>query len=179
MALLKMEKIKMLKYTGMGVHLKVNNIARSREFYEDLLDMEPVFGYGDDDFRRTLPNSIPSVMDDGFPGAPEKYRGVTYEPSQSSPFEIAEGHIAVPDRDVYEIPVQGPKISAMVKVESLVPLICDKNFKPSFPVRQYYWGTIEAAFKDPDGFVLVLIAPQSDAELEQLRTAVKVETVSP
>ena len=43
--------------TGFGNHLKVANITRSREFYESL-GFKPVFAYGDDAFRASLPSGI-------------------------------------------------------------------------------------------------------------------------
>ena len=168
-----------MRYTGLGIHIKVAHIEKSRDFYENLLGLVPVFGYGDETFRRTLPNHIASVSGDGLPGAPESYRGVTYELSPQSPLEIADGHIAVTDAAVFSNAVDGPKVSAMVRVESLIPLVRDKALRPSFPVRQYYWGTIEIAIKDPDGFVLVLIAPYSDAEFATLREHVDIEVVKP
>lgn len=171
-----------MQYTGLGMHIKVRDVAASRSFYEDRLGLAPVFGYGDDEFRATLPTDIPSILNDGLPGAPERYRGVTYEPTPTSPLEIADGHIAVPRderRSVYESAVDGPKVSAMLRAESLVPLIRDKGIVPSFPVRHYYWGTIELALKDPDGFVIIVIAPFSEAELSALGELIDVESIEP
>lgn len=167
-----------LEYEGAGIHIKVADIKKSRAFYEAVLDLTPVFGYGDQAFRRTLPQGIPSIVGDGLPGAPEKYNGVTYEPTPHSPIEIAEGHIAVSDRAVFTEPVKGPKISAMLRVKSLMPIISGKGIRPKFPVRHYYWGTIEIALKDPDGFVLILIAPYSQAEFDALARLVPIETVT-
>lgn len=171
-----------MRYTGLGMHIKVREITASRAFYEDTLGMVPVFGYGDEEFRATLPSTIPSILDDGLPGAPERYRGVTYEPTATSPLEIADGHIAVPRDErpaVYESAVDGPKVSAMLRAESLVPLLRDKHIVPTFPVRHYYWGTIELALKDPDGFVIIVIAPFSEAELAALREFTNVESIEP
>jgi len=166
-----------LIHSGTGLHIKVKDITASRKFYEDLLDLVPVFGYGDAEFRSTLPAAIPSVMNDGFPGAPERYRGVTYEPAPQCPIEIAEGHIGVPNQAVFREPITSPKVSAMMRVASLLPLVREKGLRPVFPIRHYYWGTIEIAIKDPDGFVLVIIAPFSEGELEELRKLVDVEEV--
>lgn len=166
-----------LIHSGTGIHIKVKDIAASRKFYEDLLDLVPVFGYGDEQFRATLPSEIPSVTNDGLPGAPERYRGITYEPTPQSPIEIAEGHIAVSDPAVFSEPVTSSKISAMMRVASLLPLVREKSLRPAFPVRHYYWGTLEIAIKDPDGFVLVIIAPFSEGELEELRKFIDVEAV--
>jgi catechol 2,3-dioxygenase-like lactoylglutathione lyase family enzyme len=168
-----------MRSTGLGIHIKVADISRSRQFYEGLLGFVPVFGYGNDEFRRTLPNTISADEDDGLPGAPERYCGVTYELTPHSPLEIADGHIAVPDPTVFSGRVPNPKVSAMLRVESLVPLVREKNVRPSFPIRHYYWRTIEMAIKDPDGFVLILIAPYSDVELDALREYVEVEVVNP
>lgn len=168
-----------MRYTGLGVHIKVADIQASRAFYEALLEFVPVFGYGDEAFRKTLPEAIPSVLDDGLPGAPEKYHGVTYEPTPQSPLEIADGHIAVPDATVFSSPVPSPKISAMLKADSLVPLILGKGVRPTFPVRHYYWGTLELALKDPDGFVVIVIAPYAEEEFKMLQEAIPVEVVSP
>jgi len=167
-----------MHYNGCGVHVKVSDIGNSRDFYEGVLDLIPVFGYGDDEFRKTLPEAIPSVTGDGLPGAPERYRGVTYEPTPQSPLEIADGHIAVPDPNVFKTPMPGPKITAMLRAESLIPIVRDKGVRPKFPVRHYYWGTIEIALKDPDGFVIIVIAPYSDAEMSELRKFIEVEVIS-
>ncbi len=93
-------------------------------------------------------------------------------------FEIADGHIAVKP-DTFPITIHTAKISAMIKVGSLVPLLTNPVIKVTYPVRHYYWGTIEVALRDPDGFVLVFIAPYSEEELNTLDTLTTVETVQP
>lgn len=155
---------------GLGTHLKVADIQESREFYESL-GFTPVFGYGDDEFRKSLP--------EGMASAPEKYRGMTFKIGENANLEIAEGHIAVKNSEVFKTKIQTPKISAMVQVESLVPLFDNPNIDIRFPVRKYYWGTIEAAFRDPDGYVLVFIAPFTEAELKAVKEKVEVEEVNP
>jgi len=167
-----------LIHSGVGIHLKVADLSASRAFYEGVLDLAPVFGYGSPEFRRTLPSEIASVTGDGLPGAPERYCGVTYEPTPQSPIEIAEGHIAVPDPKVFRDRILTPKVSAMMRVDSLLPLARDKGIRPKFPVRHYYWGTLEMALKDPDGFVIILIAPYSEQEFEALHSLIPVEQVS-
>lgn len=162
---------------GLGIHLKVRDIQVSREFYERTLGLVPVFGYGDREFRLTLPESIASVTDDGLPGAPEQYSGVTYELTPQSPLEIADGHVAVPDADVFDRPVESAKVSAMVRVDSVAGLLA-RGLNPKFPIRSYYWGTIELAIKDPDGLVLIFIAPFSEAELAAVREHREVEVVA-
>src|SRR5438105_943105 len=102
---------------GFGVHLKVAIIEASREFYERTLGFRPVFAYGDEAFRATIPEGVPT--------APERYRGVTYEPIENCPFEIADGHIAVADRGVFTSLIESPKVSAMIRVASLMPLLAD------------------------------------------------------
>lgn len=146
------------------------DISRSREFYESL-GFRPVFGYGDDEFRAALPKGMPS--------APEKYSGVTYQIGESAQLEIAEDHVAVKDKRVFRQKVESPKVSAMVRVKSLVPLFSNPDVKITFPVRHYYWGTLEAAFRDPDGFVLVFISPYSAEELKALQKLTRVEVVEP
>ncbi len=158
------------KVNGLGIHIKVKNLDVSRKFYESL-GFKPVFAYGSEEFRKSLP--------EGLANAPEKYRGMTFKISDSANLEIAEGHIAIKDKSVFGIKVHTPKISAMVQVASLAPLFDNPNVTITFPVRQYYWGTIEAAFRDPDGFVLVFIAPFSEKEKELVSKHVKVEEIKP
>ncbi len=155
---------------GLGTHIKVEDIEKSRQFYESL-GFKPVFGYGDAKFTGSLPEGVGS--------APEKYRGMTFEISDSSNLEIAEGHIAVKDQDVFKTKIFTPKISAMVKVESLVPLFTNDLVDIKFPVRKYYWGTIEVAFRDPDGYVLVFITPFTEKELVNISKYTEVEEINP
>lgn len=155
------------KVTGIGIHLKVRDIAKSRVFYESL-GLQPAFAYGDSAFVQSFPK--------GMPTAPEKYRGVTYH-TPTGDIEIAEGHIAVSKREVFAEQITSPKLSAMLKVESLVPVLKQKTFQLKFPVRHYYWGTIEAAFRDPDGFVIVAIAPYSEKEFQEVSKIVKIEVI--
>ncbi|QQG39442.1 MAG: VOC family protein [Candidatus Aenigmatarchaeota archaeon] len=156
------------KITGLGIHLKVGDFDRSRKFYESL-GFRPIFAYGDEKFRSTLPKGLAS--------APERYRGMTFEVPGGAKLEIAEGHIAITNSSVFKEQVKTPKISAMISVESLVPLLKNANVNIKVPIRHYYWGTIEAAFRDPDGFVLVFIAPFSEEELKRVRDVRAVETV--
>lgn len=159
-----------LTVTGLGTHLKVSNIERSRKFYESL-GFKPVFAYGDDAFRASLPKDLPS--------APEKYRGMTFQIGENAKFEIADGHIAVKDKSAFSEVIKSPKVSAMINVESVVPLFSNSLVKIKFPVRHYYWGSIEVALRDPDGYVLIFIAPYSEAELKKVSKYTKVEEVKP
>jgi len=155
---------------GLGIHLKVKDIERSRKFYESL-GFVPVFAYGDEEFRASLPEGIAS--------APERYRGMTFKVSEGSELEIAEGHIAINDKGVFATPITSPKVSAMVRVRSLAPLFGNSLVNITFPVRHYYWGSIEAAFRDPDGFVLVFIAPYTEEEFKQVSKYRTVEVIHP
>ena len=159
----------MLEFTGIGMHIKVKDIKASREFYEGL-GFTPVFGYGSDEFRKSLP--------DGCGSAPEKYNGVTYKLVDGAELEIADGHIAVKPED-FQVQVHTAKISGMIRVKSIVPVLETQNERVSFPVRKYYWGSIEVALRDPDGVVLVFIAPYSEEELARIKELVDVEEVNP
>jgi catechol 2,3-dioxygenase-like lactoylglutathione lyase family enzyme len=154
--------------SGLGIHIKVADINKSRKFYESL-GFRPVFAYGDEEFLSSLPSNVPS--------APERYRGLTYSVGNDASLEIAEGHIAVSDRSVFTESIKSPKVSAMVRVSSLAPILKNDQVNLKFPIRHYYWGTLEAAFRDPDGFVLVFIAPYSEKELKVLRKHTEVEEV--
>lgn len=157
--------------TGLGLHIKVADMEASRRFYESL-GFKPVFGYGSEDFRATLPEGVAS--------AAEAYRGIVYQIGENGPkLEIADGHIAVADQQVFSAPVVSPKVSAMINVASIAPLFTNPEVSITFPVRHYYWGTIEAAFRDPDGFVVVFIAPFSEDELARVKDYVEVEEVKP
>lgn len=155
--------------TGFGVHLKVNDIAASRAFYEGYLTLKPVFAYGDAAFLATIPEETAT--------APEKYHGVTYEIPGGAKIEIADGHIAVPDASVFSTPINSPKLSAMLNVTSLAKLLQSSEIRPSSSVKKYYWGTLEMVLRDPDGWVIVLIAPYSDDEQAAIEEYVKVDTI--
>jgi len=157
-----------MEITGFGAHIKVSDIKKSREFYESL-GFKAVFGYGDEEWKASLPKDIPS--------APEKYRGIVFAIGDNAKLEIADGHVGVKHQDVFKKTIENEKISAMVNVKSLLPLFSNEHIRLSFPVRHYYWGTLEAAFRDPDGFVLVFIAPYSEKEEEQIKQFTNIETV--
>jgi catechol 2,3-dioxygenase-like lactoylglutathione lyase family enzyme len=159
-----------VEFSGFGAHIKVKDIVKSREFYEGL-GFVPVFGYGDDAFRATLPKDCGS--------APEKYHGVTYNLSDTASLEIADGHIAVkPETFSEDIP--SAKVSGMVKVKSLLPIAEKLKAHIRYPAKKYYWGTIEVVVRDPDGFVLVFIAPHSDEEYASLTKMLgDIEIVEP
>lgn len=158
------------QFTGIGINIKAKDINASREFYEGL-GFVPVFGYGDPDFIATLPQGAGS--------APEKYRGVTYRLTDHAELEVAEGHVAVKP-EVFKQEITGPKISAMIRVKSVVPVIEHIGADNiSFPVRKYYWGSVEVALKDPDGFVLIFISEATDEEMAAVRKLTELEIVDP
>jgi catechol 2,3-dioxygenase-like lactoylglutathione lyase family enzyme len=158
-----------LSLTGIGIHLKVKDIKVSRKFYESL-GFTPVFGYGSEEFRKSLP--------EGCASAPEKYQGVTYHLKDGADFEIADGHIAAKP-EVFSEQITSAKVSAMIKVDSIMPVIQQHKDRIKFPVRKYYWGTIEVVLRDPDGFVLVFIAPASDEEYARISKLEEIETIEP
>jgi catechol 2,3-dioxygenase-like lactoylglutathione lyase family enzyme len=157
------------EFTGVGINIKVQDITKSREFYESL-GFKPVFGYGDDSFRASLPAGVAS--------APENYPGVTYKLCDGAELEIAEGHVAVA-KEVSKERITSPKISAMIRVKSVVPILEAAGALRTYPVRNYYWGSVEVVLRDPDGFVLVFIAPATDEELAAVREITEVEVIKP
>ncbi len=156
-----------MEHQGFGIHIKVADFDKSRKFYESL-GFKPVFSYGGEEHLKTLPEGLAS--------APEKYRGMTFEVGGSN-LEIAEGHVGLKNNDSFSETITSPKVSAMFRVATLVPLFENPLVAITFPVRHYYWGTVEAAFRDPDGFVLVFIAPYSEEEVENVSKFAKVEEV--
>lgn len=135
---------------GIGVHIKVSNFEKSQAFYE-ALGFQKVFEYG--------PNKK----------VKEKYNGVTYEHGDAK-FEIADGHIAV-HAATFQEKVQSSKISLMIPVDSIQAVInrCKIHKIPlAVSPRHYYWGTLEVVVKDPDGVVLVFIAPYSKTEAQKV-----------
>jgi catechol 2,3-dioxygenase-like lactoylglutathione lyase family enzyme len=155
--------------TGIGVHLKVRSVAEARSFYEDFLELTPVFAYGNAAFLATIPSNVQT--------APERYSGVTYEISGGAKIEIADGHIAVEDPEIFTSQIKSPKVSAMINVASLVPLLKKDYLGDKPKVTHYYWGTLEAVVRDPDGWVVVLISPFSEDELAEVSKLATVRSV--
>jgi hypothetical protein len=153
--------------TSFGIHHKVADIAASRLFYEGL-GLTPHFGFGDEEFRASLPEGC------GF--SPEVYRGVIYKIGNSAELEIAEGHVCV-GPEVFTEQITSSKCSAMLRVASLVPLLEAGGLDPIVPVRRFYWGSIEIVLRDPDGFIIVVISPDSPEELAAVRRLRDVEWV--
>lgn len=156
-----------MKLLGVGTHIKVKDIDRSRQFY-DSLGFKTMFAYGSEEFRETFKDTET---------APEAYSGVVYDVAGSS-FEIADGHVGIKNQDVFDMSIKDEKLSAMIRVDSLVDLFDNDLLDIVFPVRKYNWGTIEVALRDPDGYVLVFIAPYSEQEHENVSRHRDIEEVT-
>ena len=134
----------------MGIHIKVSNFEKSTRFYESL-GFEKVFEYG--------PHK--KVKED--------YSGMVYEHGNCK-LELANGHRAVKP-SVFKERIRSSKISLMVHVDKLSSILrfCkESNIDISVGPRHYYWGTLEMVVKDPDGVVLVFIAPYSKKEAKKV-----------
>jgi catechol 2,3-dioxygenase-like lactoylglutathione lyase family enzyme len=160
------------KVTGIGIHVKVADIGKSRQFYESL-GLRAVYAFGDDEFRASLPKDVAASA------RPSRHCGIIFAIGENAQLEIADGHPAVSERSTYTDRIATPKVSAMIHVDSLVPLFSNPLVEIKFPVRRYYWGTIECAFRDPDGFVLVFIAPFSEDEYNRVSQLTNIETIDP
>lgn len=128
---------------AIGTHIKVANFNTSLVFYK-ALGFKQVFRYG--------------------PGQPveETYNGVIFE-HDGCKLEIADGHKAVKP-SVFQEKISSSKISLMINVSSLryIQTRARKaKIEIAVPPRKYPWGTEELVIKDPDGVVLVFIAPQA------------------
>lgn len=135
---------------GIGIHIKVKDFNKSLTFYKSL-GFKRVFEYG------------PTAQ------VKEDYAGVVFLVGKTK-LEIADGHRAV-RKDVFKEKVLSSKVSLFVEVDKLSKIIkrC-KNLKIKFSVgpRHYYWGTLEAVIKDPDGVVIVFVAPYEVGEASQI-----------
>jgi len=135
---------------GLGIHIKVKNFAKSLAFYKTL-GFKQVFAYGPQQKVK------------------EDYDGVVFAHGGTK-LEIASGHRAVKPK-VFQQLLSSSKISLMIQVPSLKPLLthCRKaNIPLAVGPRHYYWGTLEAVIKDPDGVVLIFIAPYSASQAKIL-----------
>ena len=135
---------------GIGTHIKVSNFQKSKKFYE-ALGFKKVFEYDPDKDIK------------------EGYNGVVFEHGDCK-LEIADGHRAVKE-EVFKRSMEDSKISLMVQVEDLGEITsrCKKHgIDIAVGIRHYYWGTLEVVVKDPDGVVLVFIAPYSSEKAKEL-----------
>lgn len=139
-----------MKIQSIGVHIKVRDFAASKHFYE-ALGFKSVFAYGPDQAVK------------------EDYQGIVFQVGDTK-LEIADGHRAVKS-EVFARLVGGPKISLMIGVNSLAPVIATckrEGIELAAGPRHYYWGTLELVIKDPDDVVLVFITPYSKEEAEKI-----------
>ena len=152
-----------IRIQKIGTHLKVFDFEESRRFY-DVLGFQKLYEFGPD------------------AGTRERYRGAVYAVG-SAFLEISEGHKPVKP-EVFEERIQSSKVSLMVNVESLIPVIeaCERhNIEIAVPSRTFPWGLIELIVKDPDGFVIGFNANYSDAEAErvQLKSDLPIDRDTP
>lgn len=133
-----------------GIHVKVANFQQSINFYLSL-GFKKVFEYGP---KKKIK---------------EAYNGAVFEQGGCK-LEIADGHRAV-KAEVFQQPITSSKISLMIGVNNLKSII-DLAKKAHIPIkvspRHYYWGTLELVIKDPDGLVLVFVAPYSKSAASKL-----------
>lgn len=136
-----------------GVHIKASNFAASKAFYL-ALGFQPIFEYGPElEFTDNT--------------APEKYHGITFANGDGTAlFEVADGHIAVKP-EVFKEGIPSSKVSLMVHVDSIQEIVHRARVANIPLVKEpvcYHWGTTEIVISDPDGFILVFIAPTSEAD---------------
>lgn len=136
---------------GIGIHINAKDFQKSSEFYKNL-GFKKVFEYG--------------------PGkkAKEDYNGMIFEHAGGK-LEIADGHRAVKS-DVFQESIKSSKMSLMISVDSIVEIIhrCKIHDIPlAVGPRHYYWGTLEVVVKDPDGVVVVFVAPYSKKEAKEVK----------
>lgn len=149
-----------MRTRGVGIHIKVANFERSKRFYEDL-GLKKVFEYG--------PKKILQKDEHGIVSVPEDYNGVTFQYGDFK-LEVADDHRAVKSA-VFKEKIPSSKVSIMIYVEKISEVVeqCKKtNIPLAVGPRHYYWGTLEVVVKDPDGFVIVFIAPYTKEEAKEI-----------
>ena len=147
------------KISHLGINLKVRDFEKSRAFYE-AFGFQKLFEFG------------PDVEEHS------KFRGIFYQVGDSL-LEVSEGHMAVKP-EVFEAPVQSSKVSLMVYVESLIPVLdtCEEQqIEISVEPRQFPWGQIGVAVKDPDGFVIVFLSEAVAEEQQQMQARMDIPLV--
>lgn len=137
--------------TALGVHIKVADLARSQAFYEAF--------------------SFQQI------GAFEG--GIVYGVGGVALLELNDRHPAVAS-DVFQRPITTAKTSLLLKVPSLIPVLMAAeraHISLAVPPRRFPWKTIEVVFRDPDGFVVVFLTPDTATEFRavQARTAVDLD----
>lgn len=137
--------------THLGVNLKVRDFDASRAFY-DAFGFRRLFAFGPESDEQS------------------PFRGQFYQVGDTL-FEISEGHMAVKP-EVFAAPVPDSKVSLMVYVESLVPVLetCERHaVEIHVAPRLFPWGQIGVVVKDPDGFVVVFLSEDSEQERERVQ----------
>lgn len=147
------------RISKVGINFKVRDFDKSRAFY-DKFGFKKLFEFG------------PNLEEKS------KFRGLFYEVGNTL-FEISEGHLAVKP-EVFEAPVQNSKISLMVYVDSLIPILdtCEEHqIELSVKPREFPWGQIGVVVKDPDSFVVVFLSEATDTERQQVQSRVDLPLV--
>lgn len=142
----------------LGVHIKVANIARSRDFYGKL------------GFQKEL---------DYGPGTPsnECYHGTFYRIGDSAKLELSDAHEVV-EPEVFDSPITNAKVSIFVKVSSLVPFlkrVRAYDFVLEHEPRHFDWKAFEMTVIDPDGLRIVFTSPDDVEDVEALRRLTEVD----
>jgi len=168
-----------MEITGLGINIKVKDIQKSRKFYESL-GFIPIFAYGPKQFLDTLSANTPHAeSSDATIGVHYALYGDKEKKFVIAELELVAKHIVLKHAEVVKEEIFSPKISAMVHVRSVVPLFSNPQVKINFPVRHYYWGSIEVALRDPDGFVVVFITPYSQEEFDTVSKFTTIEVIKP
>jgi catechol 2,3-dioxygenase-like lactoylglutathione lyase family enzyme len=140
-----------VRISHLGVNHKVRDFKRSRAFYE-AFGFQVLFEFG------------PHVEQGS------KFRGLFYQVGDAL-LEISEGHMAVKP-EVFGQPVTSSKVSLMVYVESLAPVLdtCkEHSFEISVEPRWFPWGQIGVVLKDPDGLVIAFLSEDSPEERQKVQ----------
>jgi len=148
----------------MGTHIKVKDFQKSQDFYAKILQMPKIFEYG------------PQFKEVTDQHAPEVYQGMIFD-TGAGILEIANGHRSV-KKDVHSEEIQSSKVSAVIQVKSLVPVInqCkENNVSLAVEPRRFYWGTIELVLLDPDGYRLVIVAQNTPEEAEAVNKLTRAD----
>lgn len=162
--------------TGLGINVKVRDIQASRRFYESL-GFVPVFAYGDEQFLATLPAGTPSAPSKKPKGIHYSLYGDADRKYVVAELELVADHIVLKNNTSFSEVITSPKLSAMIHVQTLLPIITNENVDITFPIRKYYWGSIEVALRDPDGFVLVFITPFTQQEFDAVSKVRQIEVI--
>ncbi|MGI8913962.1 MAG: VOC family protein [Chloroflexota bacterium] len=139
--------------TALGVNIKVADLVRSQAFYEAV----------------------------GFQLIATFTGGVIYGVGGVALLELNAHHPTVA-AEVFQTRITTAKTSLMVHVPSLLPVLTaaeQAGIPLAVPPRRFPWKTIEVVVRDPDGFVVVFIAPDTPEESQavQGRTSADLDRV--